>query len=374
LLREQERTGRTDAIRELAASRCTLDGVGINVLMRHTGRSRNTIRRQLDVLEEMGLVRVVRPPVLMIRGSDGRLIRKTGGREKPVRIIVTANPDVHGKPRRRAGSYGQPLTGSKAPEGGSYGQPLIPFQKSNTSELPPLAGTDGIGAALAEEGAGRQEAAEEGGQEAAGAGGLTAASLEEGRQSEPVPLEDTMEVLTEEILANRKGWPTPSDPAHVAKQAPRKAWSNWGKQEEPPPPPKRWLDDYVVAPYRRPGMAHKAASAPEAPPTPLAPPAASEATAEGNNFAAWEQDKPEDNFAAWGPPGAQAESELADLIRGRRRDAADAASDRFRHEWRRDRGLPTATVIPPSGRPLDPDAAMLAEIVGRKAAELGIAR
>lgn len=114
---------------------------------------------------------------------------------------------------------------------------------------------------------------------------------------------------------------------------------------EPQAPPRRWLDDYRIVPYRRPHVAPQAAGVPEAPSTPTAAPGAS---------------------------GGQDEALLSNLVRGRRNDAATAVSDRFRHQWRQDHGMPTATVTPPPGRPLDPDEAALADLVERKARQLGI--
>ena len=219
LLREQERKGRTAAIREAAGRLCILDDTGVAGLARHTGKSRNTIYRQLAILEDIGLIRCVRPPVSMVRGPDGRLILKKGGRERPVRIVVTYDLDVHGKPRRKparpADSYGQSLTIEPASSGASYGQSLTTFQRCFQTELPPDAETDGIGSAVAGE----------------GEGGLPAAGQDEARQADPVPLADAMAVLTNEILAGRKGLPAPSDPPHADRPAPR---SRGTAGQEPP--------------------------------------------------------------------------------------------------------------------------------------------
>lgn len=377
LLREAERTGRTPAIREAAGRLMILDGCGVAGLARHTGKSRNTIRRQLGILEDMGLVRIVRPPVSMVRGPDGRLILKKGGREKPARIVVTADPDVHGKPRRKANSYGQPLTIEPAPGSGSYGQSLTTFQRclKTTELIPPEAGTAGAGAAAAEQVVVDSTGAAEGGQEAAGAGGQEAASFERearvGPEPEPMNAEDLMDVLTAEILAGRKGLPSPSDPGHTTKQPP-----HWGRKKPKPKrrifefddaepaagQPERVSADEQARRDRNLYLAHRFAKAlgitveqvksqwgPDLPatlrkagidpmtgePLPTPPPS----------------DRP--------PEAILGAAELQQQVKARRRAAADAASDRFKHEWRQEQGLPVAASTPP-GRVIDAELTRMA--------------
>lgn len=363
LLREAERTGRTPAIREAAGRLMILDGAGVAGLARHTGHHRSTIDRQLRVLESMGLVAIVRPPVTMARGPDGRLIAKKGGRVTAVRIVVTYNPDVHGKPRRKANSYGAPCTIEPAAAEPAYGAPRGSFQRFlNTTELiPPVAGTDGSGAAVADGVVVDSAAAGEGRGDAAGTGREDAAAFEqrEGTGPEPTTAEDCMAVLTAEILAGRKGLPSPSDPRHTPKPAP-----HWGRKPNvkrrifelddaepaPAPTPARpktsWPDAYSprLQPHQSPGEAAAGGQAPPRPP---------HVDRGGGTIL--------------GAPGA---AELKELVAGRRRAAADAASDRFKHEWRRDAGLPVAST--PPGRPLDAEEAELVAIVRSAQLRLGI--
>ena len=365
LLREQERTGRTPAARELAGRYMTLDGVGVAGLARHTGHHRSTIDRQLRVLESMGLVAIVRPPVTMARGPDGRLIAKKGGRVTAVRIVCTYNPDVHGKPRRKAKSYGAPCTIEPAAGSGSYGAPRGSFQKSsNTTELiPPEAGTAGAGAAVADgvvvdstgAGEGRGDAAGTGRGDAAGTGRGDAAAFErEAREGpEPQTAEDLMDVATAEILAGRKGLPSPSDPGHTPKQPP-----HWGRKRKPKAKRRIFeLDDAEPAPAPTP--TRPKASWPDAYSPRLQPHQSPGEAAAGGQAPPRPPHVDRGGGTILGAPGA---AELKELVAGRRRAAADAATDRFKHEWRRDAGLPVAASTPP-GRPLDAElAAMAAEL------------
>ena len=325
LLREQERKGRTAAIREAAGRLCILDDTGVAGLARHTGKSRNTIYRQRAILEDIGLIRCVRPPVSMVRGPDGRLILKKGGRERPVRIVVTYDLDVHGKPRRKparpADSYGQPLTIEPASSGASYGQSLTTFQRCFQTELPPDAETDGIGSAVAGE----------------GEGGLPAAGQDEARQADPVPLADAMAVLTNEILAGRKGLPAPSDPPHADRPAPR---SRGTAGQEPPkdyakiaadfyrphPVVAATLADKAAAKAER--EAAKAGTAGQAPESPSAPARPAGTIPRGQDEAPVRTPTPQVDADA---------AELAALVSNIRQAIGIGRQDAYRDRWHADR-------------------------------------
>ena len=349
LLREQERKGRTAAIREAAGRLCILDDTGVAGLARHTGKSRNTIYRQLAILEDIGLIRCVRPPVSMVRGPDGRLILKKGGRERPVRIVVTYDLDVHGKPRRKparpADSYGQSLTIEPASSGASYGQPLNTFQRCFQTELPPDAETDGIGSAVAGEGEGGLPAA--GQDEARQADPVPLAdamkskrSFREdlsGRQADPVPLADAMAVLTNEILAGRKGLPAPSDPPHADRPAPR---SRGTAGQEPPkdyakiaadfyrphPVVAATLADKAAAKAER--EAAKAGTAGQAPESPSAPARPAGTIPRGQDEAPVRTPTPQVDADA---------AELAALVSNIRQAIGIGRQDAYREGWHADR-------------------------------------
>lgn len=319
LLRDRERTGRTEAARERAARLCILDDVGVSGLARHTGKCRNTIRRQLAILEDMGLIRIVRPPVRMARGDDGRLKAKSGGQEPAVRIIVTYDPDVHGKPRRKAPSYGQSLPIEVGPEGGVYGQSLSTFQTSLQTELPPVADTDGIGAALAD----------------GPAPGLPAGASDPG--PEPVPLIDVMAVATDEILAGRKGLPSPADPPHVSKPEPSRRPARPHGDGQPEKSFKERADEWnrrdpeterMVADYQRSRAQRKARAAAGTPAGPTASPTPDRPS--GATAGAVPAIQPDAEFDA----AAQA---LDELIRGMRQSAANDEKAGHRDEWRASR-------------------------------------
>lgn len=326
LLREQERKGRTAAIREAAGRLMILDDVGVAGLARHTGKSRNTIYRQLAVLEDIGLVRCVRPPVRLVHGADGRLVAKKGGQERPVRIIVTYDPARHGKPLRKASAYVQPLNIEPAAEGASYVQPLNTFHECFQTELPPAAETDGIGSAVA------------GGRE----GGLPAAGQDDVRQADPVPVADVMAVLTNEILARRSGLPAPSNPPHVAKPAPRPSRPRYGagSQDERRTAEEYAADFYLkVDPVVRDTLAAKAAAkaereaerartAGQAPESPSAPPRPSGTIPRGQDDAPVRTPEPQlDAEAAW----------LESMVSNTRREAGITTKDAYRREWHAER-------------------------------------
>jgi hypothetical protein len=183
--------------------------------------------------------------------------------------------------------------------------------------------------------------------------------------------EDLMDVLTAEILAGRKGLPSPSDPSHTPKQP-----THWGRKK---PKPKRRIFEFDDAepaagqPERLSAgeqarrdrnlyLAHRFAKAlgttvdevrrlwgPDLPatlrkagidpmtgePLPTPPPS----------------DRP--------PEAILGAAELQQQVKARRRAAADAASDRFKHEWRQEQGLPVAASTPP-GRVLDAELTRMA--------------
>ena len=321
LLREQERKGRTAAIREAAGRLMILDDVGVAGLARHTGKSRNTIYRQLAVLEDIGLIRCVRPPVRLVHGADGRLVAKKGGQERPVRIVVTYDPAVHGKPTRKAAAYVQPLNIEPASEGASYVQPLNTSQRCFQTELPPTAETDGIGSAVA----------------GGGEGGLPAAGQDEARQTEPVPVADVMAVLTDEILARRPGLPALSDPARTDKPAPRSR--GYGGQEppkdftkvaaewhRPDPAAARRVAEYLAAKAAR--KAAKAGTAGQAPESPSVLTAPAGTIPRGQDEAPVRTPEPQVDADA---------AELAALVSNRRQAIGIGRQDAYRERGHADR-------------------------------------
>jgi hypothetical protein len=298
-----------------------LDDVGVAGLARHTGKTRNTIYRQLAVLEDIGLVRCVRPPVRLVHGADGRLVTKKGGQERPVRIIVTYDPARHGKPLRKAAAYVQPLNIETAPEGASYVQPLSAFHECVSTDLPPAAETDGIGSAVA----------------GGGEGGLPAAGQDDVRQADPVPVIDVMAVLTNEILAGRKGLPAASDPPHTDKPASRprghagqeppkdyaKVAADWHR---PDPAAARRVAEYRAAKAAR--KAGTAGTAGQAPPTSSAPARPSETIPRGQDEAPARTPEPQVDAD---------DAYLASLVANRRQAAGIGRQDAYRRDWHAER-------------------------------------
>ncbi len=95
-IREQQRRGKTDRIRQLA-SEGTI-GIGIKQLCRTVGISPATGRRQLARLEKLELLHVHRPPpVIKADPITGRIKEKKGGRSKRVIIYLTIQ-DSHLRP------------------------------------------------------------------------------------------------------------------------------------------------------------------------------------------------------------------------------------------------------------------------------------
>jgi DNA-binding transcriptional ArsR family regulator len=181
-LHDQARRGRTEAIRD-AARRCILDDVGVMGLHRISGGdgkrggvAPKTIRRHLEVLEEMGLVKVCRPPVRFVL-RDGRLHKAKGqGREMPIRIVITVDTERHCRPAKRqvigqavrqvvAESYRASVPSPGASLIGRHDAPSTAIGEQKENETP--SDTDGIGAAVASTEEAGLPAGEAGGQEAA---------------------------------------------------------------------------------------------------------------------------------------------------------------------------------------------------------------
>lgn len=323
LVFKQQAKGRTAAIRMSAARFASLDDVGIKGLAREAGVHPSTARRHLKILvEQIGIFGVGRSNVAIERdAATGKIVSKTGGRQKPIRIWFTLQ-ERHAipapKPKIGRKSYGAPCAlGSDEGEAlRAHGAPASREEEERTT--PPVAGTDGVGAALAEEGAGRQEAAGEGGQEAAGAGGQEAASQEDEAKGE-----------------RRRVWPSADAPAHVAKPAPRPPRPRSDDGHEPPkksaaeyadeffrrdPKKDREVAEYVAAKAAR---RAKAASRPSAPSTADQPSGAIPGGQEGSP-------------ATIPFPAADAD-ELNGLVTGRRRQDAAVARASQRDAYHRDR-------------------------------------
>lgn len=152
--RQREAAKAGNERREAALKSGRLDGDGIKGLARSIGANPKAICRQLRALEDLGIVRVLRPPVTLARNSLGKLVARpvAKGLVQPVRIRFTAgdphkrpaNRQGYGRPSRKAGGrtrqgYVVPSEGRRA-EGTSYPTPISP---RNTS---PAGGrTDGFG-------------------------------------------------------------------------------------------------------------------------------------------------------------------------------------------------------------------------------------
>ena len=343
LVFKEQVKGRTAAIRMSAWRFSALDDVGIKGLAREAGVAPSTARRHLMILvEQIGILGKGESPVTFKRDESpqgtldengrpvrGRIVGKSSGsagRQKPIRIFF--NPDERhlipaSKPRIGRKSYGAPCaigSGDGEPVM-AHGAPASREEEERTT--PPLAGTDGVGAALAEEGAGRQEAAEEGGQEAAGAGGQEAAPLEREAREE-----------------RRRFWPSADAPAHVAKPAPLppRPRSPSGPQEPPRKSAAEYADEFfrrdpkkdqAVAEYVAAKAARraKAASRPSAPSTADQPSGAIPGGQEGSP-------------ATIPFPAADADADADELngqVTGRRRHDAAVARASQRDAYHRDR-------------------------------------
>ena len=95
-IRDQQRRGKTDRIRQLASEGKI--GIGINGLCRMMGFSRKTANAQLARLEKLELAHVHRPPPVMKADPiTGRIKEKQGGRSKRAVIYLTIQ-DSHLRP------------------------------------------------------------------------------------------------------------------------------------------------------------------------------------------------------------------------------------------------------------------------------------
>lgn len=320
LLFKQQAKGRTAAIRMSAWRLAALDDVGIKGLAREAGVHPSTARRHLRILvEQIGIFGVGRSNVAIERdAATGKIVSKTGGRQKPIRIWF-APDERHAiptpKPRIGRKSYGAPCAIGSGDGAILRARRAPASTEEEIRTTPPLAGTDGVGAALAEEGAGRQEAAEEGGQEAAGAGGQEAAPLEREAREE-----------------RRRFWPSADAPAHVAKPDPRppRPRSPSGPQEPPTKSAAEYAAEFfrrdpekdrMVAEYQAARRA-KAALRPSAPSTADRPSGAILGGQEGSPATI---------------PFSEAADELAKLVADRRRLEADTARAAQRDAYHRDR-------------------------------------
>lgn len=342
LVFKQQAKGRTAAIRMSAARFASLDDVGIKGLAKEAGVAPSTARRHLDILvDQIGILGMGASPVTFLRDESprgtldengrpvrGRIVGKvagSAGRQKPIRIWFTLQ-ERHAipapKPKIGRKSYGAPCAiGSDEGEAlRAHGAPASREEEERTT--PPVAGTAGVGAALAEEGAGRQEAAAEGGQEAAGAGGQEAAS-QEGEARE----------------GRKQLWPSADAPAHVAKPAPRPPRPRSDDGHEPPrksaaeyaaeffrrdPERDRMTREYLAAKAAKRAQGAESASRPAS--TPPEPDRPSE-TIPG---------APDGSPATIPFPAADAD-ELNGLVTGRRRQDAAVARASQRDAYHRDR-------------------------------------
>ena len=319
LVFKEQAKGRTAAIRSSAWRLAALDDVGIKGLAREAGVHPSTTRRHLKILvEQIGIFGVGRSNVAIERdAATGKIVSKTGGRQKPIRIWFTPD-ERHSIPAAKARnprkSYGAPCAIGSADGAAVMARRAPASREEEIKTTPPSADTVGVGAAEAEAEAPGLTAGEAGRQEAAEAGGLAAASQEgEARRA-------------------TTHWPTADSPPHVAKPAPRAARprSPDGQQE---PPEKSFADraaewhrrdpehDRIVAEYQAARRA-KAASRPPAPSTADRP---SGAIPGGRNE------------APATIPFSEAADELAKLVADRRRQEADAARATQRDAYHRDR-------------------------------------
>jgi len=316
-LHDQARRGRTAAIRD-AARLLALDDVGVMGLSRYSGGlTPKTIRRHLECLEAIGLIRVCRPPIRFTL-KDGRLCKAKGqGREKAVRIVVTVDAERHCRPGKAlrlaadrrlddAGSYGEAVPTSTPVLMGSQYTPSRDNSSKNIASAPE---TDGIGSVAA----------------ANEAGGLTAAVHEEGDGMTFVPALPPPRVPTPRRQAS-----TPADPARTARPASRSS-SPHGQDERPTAEEAaaRWnrTDPVVAAALAAKARkkAELAGTAGQAPSTPSAPARPSGAILGGQ----------EGSPATI--PFSEAADELAKLVADRRRQEADAARVAQRDAYHRDR-------------------------------------
>jgi len=319
-LHDQARRGRTAAIRD-AARLLALDDVGVMGLRRYSGGlTPKTIRRHLECLEAIGLIRVCRPPIRFTL-KDGRLCKATGqGREKAVRIVVTVDAERHCRPekalrkavKRRlddAGSYGEAVPTSTPVLMGSQYPPSKDNSSRNTASAPE---TDGIGSVAA----------------ANEAGGLTAAVHEKGDGMTFVPALPPPRVPTPRRQAS-----PPADPARTGRPASRSS-SPHGQDERPTAEQAaaRWnrIDPVVAAALaakaRR--KAELAGTAGQAPSTPSAPERPSGTIPRGQDEAPARTPEPQVDAAA---------AELAAIVSNRRQAIGIGRQDAYRERWHAER-------------------------------------
>jgi hypothetical protein len=170
-----------------------------------------------------------------------------------------------------------------------------------------------------------------------GEGGLPAAGQDDVRQADPVPVIDVMAVLTNEILAGRKGLPAPSDPPHTDKPASRprghagqeppkdyaKVAADWHR---PDPAAARRVAEYRAAKAAR--KAGTAGTAGQAPPTSSAPARPSETIPRGQDEAPARTPEPQVDAD---------DAYLASLVANRRQAAGIGRQDAYRRDWHAER-------------------------------------
>jgi hypothetical protein len=334
LVFKEQAKGRTAAIRMSAARFASLDDVGIKGLAKEAGVAPSTARRHLDILvDQIGILGMGASPVTFLRDESprgtldengrpvrGRIVGKaagSAGRQKPIRIWFTLQ-ERHAipaaKPRNPRKSYGAPCALGSG-DGGpvmAHGAPASREEEEITT--PPVAGTAGVGAALAEEGAGRQEAAAEGGQEAA--------SQEDEAKGE-----------------RRRVWPSADAPAHVAKPAPRPPRPRSDDGHEPP---KKSAAEYAAEFFRRDPerdrmtreyLAAKAAKRAQGAESASRP---ASTTPEPDRPSETIPGAPDGSPATIPFPAADAD-DLTELVTGRRRQDAAVARASQRDAYHRDR-------------------------------------
>lgn len=131
-------------------------GVGLSAIATESGQSENKVRRDCRRLEELGLIIVTHPNVLMVRDAEGKLVRNRTGRSKAAVIHLTITQDhirqTADKPSRMAGLNpskleGPPVTNSVHP-GGAIQRDLnterTPGGDAVGIGTPPAAGNAGL--------------------------------------------------------------------------------------------------------------------------------------------------------------------------------------------------------------------------------------
>lgn len=327
-LHDQARRGRSEAIRN-AARLLALDDVGVMGLSRYSGGlTPKTIRRHLECLEAIGLIRVCRPPIRFTI-KDGRICKAKGqGREKALRIVVTVDAERHCRPGKAlrlaadrrlddAGSYGEAVPTSTPVLMGSQYTPSTESLSKNDASAPE---TEGIGSVAA----------------ANGAGGLTAAVHEEGDGMTFVPALPPPRPARP--AAPRRQASTPADPARTDKPASRPRGA--AGQEPEKDYAKIAADFYLKTdPVVRDTLAAKAAAkaereaekartAGQAPESPSAPPRPAGTIPRGQDDAPVRTPEPQvDAEAAW----------LDSMVSNRRREAGITTKETYRREWHAER-------------------------------------